>query len=843
MKISDILQQLITELLNKHRVLVWYDHDHAFADFITCFEASNSYVVSGSASRLSAFREAEKKYRQINNPIVQYANKNANLLIYLPFERLSAEQRVQDPFELFTAIGQVFGHDEAEQLKSLALRAMPEFTDQIERLFDEGEPTLEILEALESTPAYPLVYKLQGTRSVTEAAIQLLSDPNFGQRVSSTSGATSEMLRLLKDELGFDPPASARNWESRRETLARCVLFSEFAFDLPIPLPDSLANLPVADQTHRERIFTITDRLRDSQRTLHLYLEIAAQVESDLNLASHFPGETRFGRRDTFGFEEQGRLVAFREAFEQGDLAAAKEIVVERRASVWRHQPERALVWAMAEKCIALLEKAIAIEKEYEAETRSTTAMIREYTRKEGWSDLDRAQRLLEQSIAECTGQHPLEHVIEICRTRYRQLVDTVQRHFLDQTLKSGWPPEGVLRQTQVFQRYVTPILEEREKVALILADSLRFEMGYDLAQALEAFGQVEIQPAVTSLPTITSVGMAALMPDAEAGLSFRESEGDLIPYLGDRSLKSLSERQAYLQEKLGDRVVDVEISQFLSSTSAKQASALQQADLVVMRDSRIDSLGENINLRDARRYMTEMLSDLKAAVLALIKLGYPNIIIAADHGHLVFPEILPGDVASMPAGNWYWKKRRFCLGSQIQEQPNLVIFNAAYVGIQGDVKELIVPGGFGVYSLGSGYFHGGLSLQEAVVPVVSMRATSLPSEQVADELEIRFRRDAFTSRIVGLNVWYNSLFSQQIRAKIEAYDGSGRGAKKVGDVVDCNARDPVTHEITLTAGVETPVPILIEPDFTGETIEVRATNPDTPVIWDRLTLKNDIID
>jgi hypothetical protein len=76
---------------------------------------------------------------------------------------------------------------------------------------------------------------------------------------------------------------------------------------------------------------------------------------------------------------------------------------------------------------------------------------------------------------------------------------------------EESWPPEGVLRQTQVFDRYVAPLLQERGKVAFFLADALRFEMGCDLAEALSEIGAVEILAAASVLPASTSYGMAPL--------------------------------------------------------------------------------------------------------------------------------------------------------------------------------------------------------------------------------------------------------------------------------------------------------------------------------------------
>jgi hypothetical protein len=48
---------------------------------------------------------------------------------------------------------------------------------------------------------------------------------------------------------------------------------------------------------------------------------------------------------------------------------------------------------------------------------------------------------------------------------------------------------------------------------------------------------------------------------------------------------------------------------------------------------------------------------------------------------------------------------------------------------------------------------------------------------------------------------------------------------------------------VILVVGQETSVPVLLDPDFAGEEVEIRATDPETPVVWARLKLKNDILD
>jgi hypothetical protein len=172
------------------------------------------------------------------------------------------------------------------------------------------------------------------------------------------------------------------------------------------------------------------------------------------------------------------------------------------------------------------------------------------------------------------------------------------------------------------------------------------------------------------------------------------------------------------------------------------------------------------------------------------------------------------------------------------------VFLPAEKVGIVGPIEELAVPTGFRVFTAGEGYFHEGVSLQECLVPVVVLRVRQRarigPS---GDEVEIRYRTDHFTSRVVGLKVWYNSLLNQSLTVRIEAYDGPGGKASVVGDAADCDARDPVTRLVTLEKGKETQVPLRVRDEFTGPSIEVRAIDSATGIIFHRLKLRNSLLE
>ncbi|MDR3577967.1 MAG: PglZ domain-containing protein [Anaerolineaceae bacterium] len=833
MKLAHYISHLLTQKLESCRILVWYDADRMFEPFVHQFILYNCTLIFAKPSPLTARKSSDDAFRTL----LQSGGKN--MLIYYPSAHPTGDARLQDPFEIYTALGDTFGDNESELLKSLALQAMPEFSEQIERLFREGKPTLEMLDRLEQTTAYPLIHQALGTESAVDVSSALIADPEVRQNVADLPGCLQEVQRLVQHQLGFDLLAQPK--DSHWYTLGQYVLFSELLLDLNIPIPPALAGLARAGQSAREMIFSVADRLRETRHYQEAYLELASTIETNLHLDQHFAGVKELGQRDTFAFEERQFLQSFIQNVEAGRIEQARHILVERRDSIWRQQPERAQLWAVAERCLNLLDQADQAAEAITKTPKFVTALISAYTAEKGWNELDNRQRLMEQSIADCAQTDELEGCISNARNRYRQVMNQIQKLFLDTLEVEGWPPENILRQSQVFDRLIAPALANREKVAYFLADALRFEMGRDLAQALVSVGSVEMSSLAASLPTITSVGMAALLPGADGALELREIGDDLVPFIGERRLKNLPERLSYLQERYGDRMVSVEISEFLSlTTAAQREKKLKNADLVIVRDSRIDSMGETVPLREARRYMSDLLGDLKTAALQMARLGYCYQVITADHGHVLLPEILPGDVvASTPNGDWTWSKRRFLLGRQVRESAGTRVFNARKLGMSGDISELVVPNGFGVYSAGSGYFHGGLSLQECILPLIVLRANPPTTAGAPEEVRLSYRNPQFTSRVLGIKAWFNSLLTPSIRVRIEVYDGAGVNAHKVGDAAECDARDDVTHEITLSAGQEIQIPVLIDADFNGQQVELRAIQAETAVILSRLTLKN----
>jgi hypothetical protein len=839
------LNKRLIDLLEEHRVVVWYDREDAFREFASAFKAPRCQVVLATDSTLRARREAESVYAKMNESD-KHAESRANLLLYVPRARAATpESRQRDPFEVFALAGCAFGDNEAELLQSLARQAMPEHESAINRLFAEGKPTLALLDGLESGERWPLIREALGTESPVDVVAQVLCNRDKAVQVGKVAGCQAEVLRLLQSAFGFERPPQAKTWKEIQQHLGTYLLLSEFAFDLPGLLPDALRAVPRAEASHRERILAACDRMRSSDPLRDGYIELAERVESDLRLDSVTEGIDNLGTLDTFAFEERQYLARLLRRIEDDDLAAARSILGDRRRSIWRRLPERALLWSVAERCVDFLETAATVEKSWRDEASNTKSMVQAYARPGGWAELDRRQRLYEQSAAGCADDDEILPLVDACRARYRSVALQIQEHFLIRVHEEGWPPDGVVRHTEVFDRLVAPPLEQRERVAFFLGDALRLEMGRDLGEALGDLGEVDTTPVASVLPTTTPCGMAALMPGADGALSLVESGDALVPALGTRLLKVSDDRMKLLKERYGDRFAEMTLDALLSTSVNKLRKRLSSPDLLIVRTQDIDELGENLSLYRARKLMSEVLGDIARAAGRLAALGYQHLVFVADHGHVLLPEVPAGDVVATPPGRWLKTKRRCCLGSGLAATTGTVVLRAADVGIQGAPEEICVPTGFKVFSAGEGYFHEGISLQECVLPAVVVRVKTTSTGQGKQQVSVRYRSDKFTSRVIGLKLVYASggFFEEPVRVKVQAHGGTAANAKVVGDAADCDARDESTHEVTLKPGAEVPVPVLIDPDFSGPFVEIRVTDPVTGQIWARKKLKNALMD
>src|SRR6266481_2701133 len=204
---------------------------------------------------------------------------------------------------------------------------------------------------------------------------------------------------------------------------------------------------------------------------------------------------------------------------------------------------------------------------------------------------------------------------------------------------------------------------------------------------------------------------------------------GKLALEIGGKVIKDRKDRVAFLKENAGVSVFDAKLDDLLPKPAKKVRDGIQNAQLILITSQEIDELGEADNMAQARLQIDGVLSHLRRGVRVLADHGIRAIVLVADHGHLFADEIGEDMKIEAPGGKVEDLHRRVWVGVGGNSEPSYLRTSLASLGVDSEF-DIATPWTFAVFkSKGGGraYFHGGLSPQELIVPVVVMHSTAKP--------------------------------------------------------------------------------------------------------------------
>lgn len=824
---SHIREKVLEPRLREKQVVVLYDDAGRYRGLAKLAASDKIRVIDASESVVEAREAAMEAVMALG----AQPEKAFSVLIYVPGNPpADDEARASDFFSALSAAGDVFPGGDGDSYLNLCLSAKPDFGTRIRELFAGGEPSFEAVDAIgDGGGRFPRLKTELGCESNAEILATFMA-PREDQEphLKRTGTCRREALDFLGQVIGFQPKEATASWSIVRSELWRYVLFSEFVFDLPDGLPDSLSTVPKAGDGAVDLINRVCDSLRDGARTRPIYLEESDRVAAELGLEGEMAKVRDLGLRDTFSFEERSFLAGYIDALRAGDHAQAEAIASARKHSVWVQESDRQLLWTLAERALELRRGLNDFDRELGDVKPETADLIAFYTGR-GYR-LDQRHRYFEETLAEIDeDSEDIDRLVDECRAGYRQAVDRLQRLFMAAVRKSGWPVNGVPAAGSLFDTRVRPLLAEKDaKVAVLWVDALRYELAVALNESLADYQKTELATVCGALPSITPVGMAALLPNGTQ-LPLKMKDGKLTPYLGERPIATAQDRVAVLAGEYGDRFIDVPLDELVKKGGAKTfRDKVEHKALMLVRYHRIDLDGEKHapDLFDSLKRHTD---NLLKSVRRLADLGYRDIFLFTDHGFLVFAERDHGNKATKPDGTWLLEKDRVLAGSA-GESPDTARFAAADLGVTGEVEHLVFPKTLATFVEGVRYYHGGLSIQECVLPALRIRTRK--SDELgrpAWDLQLGYRGKsagiATTRRpMVEIAAFSDHIFKQDIVFKLVAVDGAGDvvGTAASGDHTDKN-----TGYVTLQTGQTAKIPLLLAEEFNG-TLEVRAQDPET---------------
>jgi hypothetical protein len=262
----------------------------------------------------------------------------------------------------------------------------------------------------------------------------------------------------------------------------------------------------------------------------------------------------------------------------------------------------------------------------------------------------------------------------------------------------------------------------------------LRYELGRELATSLQrTFGEdaIRVEGAVGASPSITSVGMANLCPRAHEALRLElDDRGRVFVSIDGASVMTPPERLALLRAAHGS-VVDIVLDDLMTQGEAALKEHIGNAKLVVIRSQEIDDAGEGGKLAVAHSFFPVIIEHLRRAVAKLSLVGVTHFVISSDHGFLILSRDLGQHLIIPKPGGRGEVHRRVFIGAGGAAGEELIRIPLSAAGIPGDI-DLLAPRGLGLISAGGarGFFHGGISPQELLVPVITAEIESQPGAE-----------------------------------------------------------------------------------------------------------------
>ena len=276
----------------------------------------------------------------------------------------------------------------------------------------------------------------------------------------------------------------------------------------------------------------------------------------------------------------------------------------------------------------------------------------------------------------------------------------------------------GLKRQEDFYRNYLKGY-EGKNRVIVIISDAFRYECAKELMERLELDEKCtpKLDCMISGLPSVTSVGMASLLPHKELLVDEKlnvtvdgQSSADLVSR--DKILKAQNENNVALS-----------FDEVAGATQEKVRELLQKKNIVYIYHNQVDARGDKpASENEVFKACSEAIEEIHKLIKKLT--GYisaPKFFITADHGFLYKRDKLHEfDKVAYNREICAYSNKRFLITTEKVNEPGMksrmmTYMSNLYVTTPNGADIFQVPGG------GQNYVHGGSSLQEMLIPVIEL--------------------------------------------------------------------------------------------------------------------------
>lgn len=723
MELNEIVQTLSKTYSNplsdyqKRRIVFWLDKDQEFLDVIEEIEIPDVII-----HRLTKTNSFQTKH------LLEEEDTNTNYLIYTTEELLTEDNWLIDTY----LYSQSFYADKVSIIMrdigiDSSLRAI---VKKYKKFFGSKE-RLRKLKSLGIT---------QFTEETFEVALMSVlcnvKTPNFEDVLKAVLMDTvdeEENKYILEMEKFLDVKAF---WK---------YVSKYYGFEQSNPsLKKLMTHLTVTTLSHsikEEHLLNVKDYIAQSNRTNSLvfidrwmhhkddsasYDALVRQIEKDINLRDIVQQMNidEFKKDDVFPYFDQAIIQYIYNGLksQHEDYEEYKSLIRLRRAK--HFHPEYKYFYEALYNTVEMY----AFKKQYPMgiPKQSMKDMQKSYI--ENYYIMDSLYRRFYNAFDQAEQDErldELQRMIEYLYTNwFMSELNTNWSSSIQEEVKDEWAIDGVVKQQEFYRNYVDPKVRKGDRVFVIISDALRYDVGVEVADRLEVEtrGSSQVETMLGVIPSVTKLGMASLLP--HRSIEFDDNGSVLVD---GQSSQGIQERMKLLQNVNEDSIA-VTFAEMDAMGKSRRREYFKGKKVIYIYHNTIDATGDHAS---TEKFTFDAVDKAIHEIYNIVKmvrddLSGTNIFITADHGFIYQRKALEeSDKIEKVDFSINEVKRRYLLSKESAMVDGLLRIPLNGIISNDQEWNAYVPKStirFKMKGQGVNFVHGGASLQEVVVPLITFK-------------------------------------------------------------------------------------------------------------------------
>ena len=710
-QIEDRLRAMFTPG-EQRKLVFWYDESASFEN-----EVSQLNIPGVTVYRMEPRTQFATKW------MLELEHPDESFLIYAPFAKpLLEENHLADMLrysqeystDKATMIAQDFNLDEKTKLFVQEHINFFAAQDRTKRFYDLGTPAYT-----EETFALAMLAVLCKCQPKPEEVVRqvlhgALDAENESLQLFAKFGLVADFWLVCKRLFGYNPA------EKSLKDLVSCLFATYAAHAMDVDTPDAWLDHSLPEEGE---VLAFLDSMMNYLPDQPYFERFSHTAAQELN-AMQVLGQVQHTNPDLLldctvfdAAEEQISNWIMTRLLEENTSATLKghsirQICEERSKTYFGSKPARQNRYSLLANACTVLESLHftpadgidALAAQYKDSAWQVDTAYRKFYLNYG--KIDRTQEI-----------EKLQSLVEKVYTNY--FLDPLAVRWC-QSLSRDLTSFQTERQTHFYSKNVSGT---RERVVVFISDAMRYEVGQQLFEMLtmDAKCSAKLIPAVSTVPSYTQLGMAALLPH----VSLELQSDSTVTILGKKTVGTAA-REAILQATEKNSGC-IQFDQMQNMRRDELRSYFSGKTVVYVYHNQIDARG------DEARTENEVFSACEEAAEELYKeirrltdsANIRHFIVTADHGFLYKHDpIQESDkVINLPQAEI--KNKRYMVSAEIGNVAGAVAYPLGVVLDTADPRTVYTPLGSSIFKCAGGgqnYVHGGASVQEMLIPVLDVR-------------------------------------------------------------------------------------------------------------------------